>query len=402
MQDSFEDLIANNLRNDDKQKQIAQTIESQLFTKEQNKIDTFTNIHDFLEDYLLHGQHTALNTWLLKRFDLYSEIWQHHEEKQLTTQTIIDTIETFTQNLLEIRKNLQKGKTLPNILNKKINQIAQDNALNTDDLIKQINESIAQENQQYTKWITGQNIATESINSSSTLEKARKLSNDLLHNANLKFSLYGVNELGEHIANTLKNKQNTNIAELLRPILNASFESAENKGIQAALAAAILISNKKQQINLFDESAKSEEDITQQLEKVRIISLETAETWQEVRLLDRIEKGAHHLIDAGAEKAKIIAAKFITGVEKTINYALKSKGMKLLSNISTKLPFLAPLSPIISGYLTDIADKNVTKPLAETARKIAHKSIDYVANSVKKGASLIKKGVKRVFNFFSK
>ncbi|MGX2951294.1 glycine zipper domain-containing protein [Ursidibacter sp. B-7004-1] len=162
---------------------------------------------------------------------------------------------------------------------------------------------------------------------------------------------------------------------------------------------------------MFDTVEKIENTIErarEKLSRIQDLTLNVADGWNDLRLLDQVERGVLQAVDVTAEKAKFTAAKVISKLEKQATNWLKIKGGALGTKIGAVLgsllgPAGTAIGGAIGGFLGEqagewVGDK-VVKPLANTARKVAEKAIDTVKTVAKTVVSMGKQVVKKGIEF---
>lgn len=214
-------------------------------------------------------------------------------------------------------------------------------------------------------------------------------------------------------------KKNLSRAEELTQIIRSSIETIENKGVQVAISGGVVVSAKKGWIkNVFDSVEKIESSIEKArayFDKIQDLTLNVTNGWNDIRILDAVERGAIMMIDVAQEKAKFMVAQTITKVEKTIDNYIRIKGSAYGAKIGVAMgaifgPAGATLGSVIGGYVgekvAELVSDKVIKPLANIARKVATKAIDTVASMAKKVVSVVKtvvrsvkQGIKNLFGF---
>ena len=389
------------------QQQLSEQAEEAMFTDKEAAQNTAKTINHFLDDYLDSGKNQPLDQWLVNRFGDYPDIWRDEQEKIDTANMIISTVETLIDNQIAIDQHLNKGKTLANYLNKKIEQVAQKGDLDPQQLAQDINQGLKQANQALTEMYIGEPIElTAETSAQGGLALSQEISKRAEITANLNLMGYGLKSIGTRLWNAIKGEKNLSRAEELTQIIRSSIETIENKGVQVAISGGVVVSAKKGWIkNVFDSVEKIENSIEKTrsyFDKIQNLTLNVANGLNDVRILDAVERGAIMMVDVAQEKAKFMVAQTITKVEKTIDNNIRAKGSAYGAKIGAAVgalfsPAGAALGSVIGGYVGEkaaglVSDK-VIKPLANVARKVANKTIDTVASGVKnfieKGSEII-------------
>ncbi|OOF51915.1 hypothetical protein BKK54_00825 [Rodentibacter genomosp. 1] len=405
------------LKTDEYQSELIEQAENALFADQESGEKAMRTINDFVSDYLENGRHQPIDEWLIGRFNFYPDIWENEQEKIDTANVIISTIDSLVKNQIDVEKALNKGKTLANVLNTKLTDIANQNGFDPTDTLKAIDEGLENANLASTEMYLGQAIPlTPKSESTTPLDIARNITTKAKINANLHLMAYGVRTIGERLYNAVKGKENRSQSEELLHILRSSIETAENKGVQVAMSGGVVVSAKKGWIKAgFDTLNKIENviEITRQkLDRVTDLVLSVGEGWNDTRILDKVEQGILKTVDVAAEKAKFVVSKVITKVEKTCENWLKTKGRMIGTKIGAVIGSVTKVGPIatvisatIGGYVGEkvgkfVADK-VVKPVAKTVKKITYGAIDVVKDTAKTVVSTVSEGVKRVGKFVS-
>lgn len=415
MNSTIIDAQFEHIKTEEYQQTLADQVQNHLFADQESGEKAMQTINDFVSDYLENGRHQPIDEWLIGRFNLYSDIWENEQEKIDTANVIISTVDSLVKNQLDVEKALNKGKTLANVLNTKLTDIANQNGFDPVEALKAIDEGLENANLAGTEMYLGQAISlTPKSESVMPLDFARNITTKAKINANLHLMAYGVRTIGERLYNAIKGKENRSQSEELLHILRSSIETAENKGVQVAMSGGVVVSAKKGWIKAgFDTLNKIEdaiERIRQKWDRITDLVLSVGEGWNDTRILDKVEQGLLKTVDVAAEKAKFATSKFITKVEKTCENWLKTKGGVMGARIGSFVgsmfsPAGTALGATIGGYLGEkggewVADK-VVKPLANTARKVADKAIDFAEDTAKTVVSKISEGVKSVGEFVS-
>ena len=398
------DQLFNNLKQDETQNALAEKAENTLFANDEAKKNTFQTINAFLDDYLANGRHQPIDQWLKFRFEQYPDIWESEQEKIDTANTIISTIESLATNQVALEKHLEKrGKTVEGFYKNKINEIAQEYQLDATELAQNIDSSLAEANRNQLSVLTGQVMdlpAEESAITEKSIKRAKL-------NAQLNLMGYGLKSAGARLANAFLGKENLSHAEELQKIIRGAVDSAENKGVQIAVAGGVVISAKKGWIkDAFAGLDKLEEVAGKAgaiLSRVQDLTLNVANGWDDIRLFDKVEQGVISATEATAEKAKFVAAQTITNLEQKADLFLRQNGAKLGTKLGAMVgslfsPAGAAIGGIVGGFLGEkaggwVSDK-VVKPMAETAKKVADKVIDTVKDTAKSFVSSVSSGIK--------
>ncbi|WGE35064.1 hypothetical protein NYR62_05335 [Actinobacillus genomosp. 1] len=395
------------LKDENVQIALAEKAQKALYDTEENAQKTMQTINSFVDDYLINGRNQILEEWLIGRFSQYPEIWEDDAEKIETAQTIISTVESLVNNQVSLEEHLNKGKSLTNYLNKKIDKIAKENALQAEELAEQINADLEMANLAYTELYTGKaiNLTPEETPTNSQLDRIRKMTKTLEMNANLNLAWWGAKSAGSRLWNAFTGEKNLSRSEELHKIIRSAVDSAENKGIQVAVSGGLIVSAKKGWVKgIFDNLEQLENTIERTREKFsRVINtvLNVAEGWNNVRLIDRIEQGTLQAVDFAAETAKFYTAKLATNVEQHATKFCASLGRKAGTWIGKKVALVNPVAGYVAGeiggFLGEKAgewvSEKVVKPITSTAKKVADKAIDVVADTAK---TFISKGIEAV------
>lgn len=402
------------------QQQLSEQAEEAMFIDKEAAQNTVKTINHFLDDYLESGKNQPLDQWLVNRFGDYPDIWRDEQEKIDTANMIISTVETLIDNQIAIDQHLNKGKTLANYLNKKIEQVAQKGDLDPQQLAQDINQGLKQANQALTEMYIGEPIElTAETSAQGGLALSQEISKRAEITANLNLMGYGLKSIGTRLWNAIKGEKNLSRAEELTQIIRSSIETIENKGVQVAISGGVVVSAKKGWIkNVFDSVEKIENSIEKTrsyFDKIQNLTLNVANGLNDVRILDAVERGAIMMVDVAQEKAKFMVAQTITKVEKTIDNYIRTKGSAYGAKIGAAMgaifgPAGATLGSVIGGYVgekvAELVSDKVIKPLANIARKVATKAIDTVASMAKKAVSVVKtvvrsvkQGIKNLFGF---
>lgn len=392
------------LRSDAFQQQLTEQAEAVLFDGENGAVNTAKTVNDFVDDYLQNGRSQAIDTWLIGRFSRYPEIWENEQEKLDTAHTIISTVNTLVDNQVAVEKHLNAGKTLTNFLNKKIEAVAKAENLSAEEIAQGIDEGLNKANQAFTELYTGTAMdLTPAESAQKGLDLVRHISKRAEMNANLNLAWYGAKSIGSRLWKSAMGQENLSRAEELTKIIRGAVESAENKGVQVAVSGGMVVSAKKGWLKgVFDGVEAVEKGIERTrsfLDKVQNLTLNVAEGWNDVRLLDQVERGLKKTVDVVAEKAKFATAKIATKIEKGAELWCRGAGAKAGRWLGTLVGSLAsPAGAVIGGqvgaWLGDkvgkyVSDK-VVKPVVQVAKKVADKVIDTVADTAKK---VVSKGV---------
>ncbi|MBV6541496.1 hypothetical protein HT667_08520 [Ursidibacter maritimus] len=408
------------LKSENYQLELAEQAQEVIFANQEAQQKTAQTINEFIDDYLVNGRNQPIKQWLVGRFSLYPELWENEQEKIETAQTIIEMIDCVVSNQVEIEQHIQKGKSLPNFIHKKIEKIAQENDVPSELIQQGIDIALNQGNLAHTELYLQQPIDLLPVaEQSQGLDGARQITEKLKLNANLNLAWYGAKAIGSRLFNSLTGQENRSRGEELLHIIRSAVDSAENKGVQVAVSGGMVVSAKKGWVRgVFDTVEKIENTIERAREKVSRIQnlvLNVADGWNDLRLLDQVERGVLQEVDVTAEKAKFTAAKVISKLEKQATNWLKIKGGALGTKIGAVLgsllgPAGTAIGGAIGGFLGEqagewVGDK-VVKPLANTARKVAEKAIDTVKTVAKTvvsmGKQVVKKGIEFVGDIASK
>lgn len=190
------------------QQQLSEQAEEAMFTDKETAQNTAKTINHFLDDYLDSGKNQPLDQWLVNRFGDYPDIWRDEQEKIDTANMIISTVETLIDNQIAIDQHLNKGKTLANYLNKKIEQVAQKGDLNPQQLAQDINQGLKQANQALTEMYIGEPIElTAETSAQCGLALSQEISKRAEITANLNLMGYGLKSIGSRLWNAIKGKK---------------------------------------------------------------------------------------------------------------------------------------------------------------------------------------------------
>ncbi|MCK3654342.1 hypothetical protein A4G19_00730 [Pasteurellaceae bacterium Macca] len=387
---------------------VANTIENTLFETTENMQKTAQTVGDFINDYLDNGRNMPIQTWLLKRFDLYPTIWESEQDKVDTAKLIIGTIENLVENQLAVEAHLQKGKTLANFLNRKIETVANQLQQDSTEFAQDLMVGVQQANSKFGELYLGKTEDLTPIeNNKSSLSVARNIEKRLMLNANFNLGLAGAKSVGTRLWNAVKGKENLSRSDELVSILRSAVDSAENKGIQIAIAGGFVVSAKSGWVkNVFDVVDVIEDKITRTREWVSNLTLNVADGWNDLRIIDQVERGAIMAVDATKEKAKFTVAKVATKLEQASETFLSQGGKKLGEKIGASLggilsPAGAAIGGAIGGFVGEkvgkVINDKVVKPLIDRGKKIANRAIDAVADTAKSVISTVKEGVESVW-----
>lgn len=122
------------LKNEKYQQDLAVQADQILFPNEQAKKNTAQIVNAFVDDYLINGRNQPINQWLIQRFQQYPDIWESEEELKEIAETIISTIDNLASNQVYIEAQITKGKSLANIFNRKIEEVAQAHNINASEI----------------------------------------------------------------------------------------------------------------------------------------------------------------------------------------------------------------------------------------------------------------------------
>lgn len=397
------------LKNEKYQQDLAVQADQILFPNEQAKKNTAQIVNAFVDDYLINGRNQPINQWLIQRFQQYPDIWESEEELKEIAETIISTIDNLASNQVYIEAQITKGKSLANIFNRKIEEVAQTHNINASEIQQDIDHALQTGNRQHTELYTQQAVDLLPEMANSGLEGTRQITEKLKLNANLNLAWHGAKSIGSRLFNSLTGKENLTRQQELTRIIRSAVDSAENKGIQIAVSGGMVVSAKKGWVKgVFDTVEKIENAIERTREtisRVQDLALNVADGWNDLRLLDQVERGALLAIDVAAEKAKFTAAKTITKIEQNAKNWLRQKGGALGAKAGALLgsilgPAGTAFGGAVGGFLGEkagkwVGDKIVT-PVADLARKVADKAIDTVKDVAKNVVSKVSEGVKSV------
>lgn len=421
MNHSHFDERLNQLKQDDHQQKMADEITTTLFKSEQEAKNTAQMINFFIDDYLEHRHSQPIDVWLLERFNDFPEIWETEQEKIDTVTLIISTIDSLTTHQAEIDQQLGKGKTLTQVFNQKVRTFSDQYNLDALELQHQINSGLKSANESYSEWVMGEAVElnpSDSTAEPTIIEMSRQNQDRMMTNASLNLAIYATKRAGQRLWNSLQGKENPKRSEELLHILRTAVDSVENRGVQVALSGGVIVSAKKGWINgMFNSLEKIENAVERSrafFEQVPVVVSNVAEGWNDLRILDKVERGVIQTIDAVKEKAKFAVAKTITVLEKKAEVVLKQGGKTVGMALGTSIgslfsPAGAVLGGQIGGFVGEkigsfVSDK-IVKPVAEVARKVATKAVDIVANSAKslvsKGKSVVSKVGRKIKSFFS-
>lgn len=405
---SIENIIS--LKSEQTQAELAEQAQQQFFTNEEDVQKTAIIIDDFVNDYLDNGQNQPINDWLLNRFNCYPEIWESEDEKTMIANTIIETIDSVVAHQLSVEKHLQKGKTLTNYLAKQIDTVAAQQQVDPEVLWDEIDQGITKGNQAYSQLMSGN--ATTFTPTEQNTNKHETLSQKITLNNQCNLALYGIKTIGTRLYNAIKGKENPTRAEQITHILRSSIDSTQSKGMQVAMSGGIIVSAKKGYLrHILDISETLESAVGKAralVDKVQNITLNVAEGWNDIRILDRLEQGAILAIDVAKEKAKFTVAKIATAVEQKSDLICKNVGRKVGTAMGTFFgglfnPAAAATAGQVCGYLGEKAgelfSKEIVKPVVKKAREVADKAIDYVADTAKSFVSTVKETARKALNW---
>lgn len=385
------------LKTDVFQQQLTEKAEEAIFPNKSAAENTARTIGDFVDDYLTHGRHQPIDTWLLGRFSQYPEIWDSEQEKIDTANTIIGVIDDVVRNQLAVEAHLQKGKTLANFLNKRIDEVAKIHNVNPSVLGEAVDLDLKQANADYLSlYSEGKLNLPIEPSPTQTLDIARSITDHAVRNANLNFAWWGAKSIGSRLWNTVIGKENVSRAEQLTQIIRSSVDSAENKGVQVAVSGAMVVSAKKGFVkNVFDGVEQIEnviERTRERLGRVTDLVLNIADGWNDTRVLDKVERGVLKAVDVAAEKAKFTTAKIATAIERKAERVCREFGSKAGRTVGTLVgglvnPAAAAIGGQIGAFVGDVVGKvasdKVVKPVVQAAKKVADKVIDVVADGAK-------------------
>lgn len=397
------------LKDDHFQQQLSEQAEQAIFASAEAKKNTAQIVNAFVDDYLINGRNQPINQWLIQRFQQYPDIWESEEELKEIAETIISTIDGLASNQVYIEAQIAKGKSLANIFNRKIEDVAQAHNINASEIQQDIDQALQTGNRQHTELYTQQAVDLLPEITNSGLEGARQITEKLKLNANLNLAWHGAKSIGSRLFNSLTGKENLTRQQELTRIIRSAVDSAENKGIQIAVSGGLVVSAKKGWVKgIFDTVEKIENTIErarEKISKVQDLALNVADGWNDLRLLDQVEQGVLLAVDVAAEKAKFTVAKVITKVEQNVNNWLRQKGTAIGTKLGSVLgsifgPPGTVVGGVVGGFLGDKAGewvgKNIVTPIANTARKVADKAINTVKDVAKSVVSKVSDGVKSV------
>ncbi|MGX2951295.1 hypothetical protein ACWIUA_10400 [Ursidibacter sp. B-7004-1] len=234
------------LKSENYQLELAEQAQEVIFTNQEAQQKTAQTINEFIDDYLVNGCNQPIEQWLVGRFSLYPELWENEQEKIETAQTIIEMIDCVVSNQVEIEQHIQKGKSLPNFIHKKIEKIAQENDVPSELIQQGIDIALNQGNLAHTELYLQQPIDLLPVaEQSQGLDGARQISEKLKLNANLNLAWYGAKAIGSRLFNSLTGQENRSRSEELLHIIRSAVDSAENKGVQVAVSGGMVVSAKK-------------------------------------------------------------------------------------------------------------------------------------------------------------
>lgn len=410
------DSLFNLLKTDEFQQKLTEQAENAIFSDQSGAENTARTIGDFVDDYLENGRHQPLDSWLVGRFSQYSDIWENEQEKIDTARTIIQAVEDVVRNQVEIEKHLQKGKSLANFLNKRIDEVAKANDVKAEWIGEILEQDLKQANADYVTFYSEGQLPPELIapdydpniaglpnkTPRLPLDIARTITKNAELNANLNLAWAGAKSVGSRLWNAVTGKENLNRAEQLTEIIRSAVDSAENKGVQVAVSGGMVVSAKKGWVKgVFDGVEQIENAITrtrETLSRVADLVLNVADGWNDVRILDKVERGVLKTVDVAAEKAKFVTAKIATAIEHKAETICRNVGSKAGRTVGTFLggllnPAAAAIGGQVGAYVGDVAGKyvsdKVVKPVTKVAKKVADKAIDFVADTAK---SVVSKG----------
>ncbi|WP_386697954.1 hypothetical protein [Lonepinella sp. MS14436] len=234
------------LKSDEYQTQLADEIEKNLFPNHEAAKNTAKTVGEFVQDYLDHGRNMPIRTWLIGRFDQYQDIWASEQDKTDTADLIISVVDELTANQVAINQHLNKGKTLANFLNQKIETVAAAHALDAQEIADGMRIGVQQANGQFAELYMGEQLGKQDFHpfneqTNSVLNSARNIEKRLALNANYNFALQSAKSLGSRLCNAVMGQENLSRSEELRKILRSSVDSAENKGVQVAMSGGFVV-----------------------------------------------------------------------------------------------------------------------------------------------------------------
>lgn len=347
------DHIFDNLKQSSTQIALFEKLENAIFMNEEAKIKTIQLINTFIEDYLRNGKHHPINEWLTSHLDLHSKIWKNEQEKLDIINTIINTIETLTQNQTELQAHLNKRKSIENFYQKKINDFAQEYNINPEELFQNIETELLKSNQFRLTLLTGESFEFDHTDEQDNIN----LTKWTRFNADLNIALLLMKRAAYRITNAFLGKENISYEAELQKILSSALNSSENKGIQIAISAAVIIAAKNGWIKeSFDYLERIENKIENTRESINLalyITLQVATSWDTLIILHKIQQGVLATTDLFAEITKFKVTKIITLITKKADFLFRSNGAYIGSLLGSALGglLLGNIGSALGGFI---------------------------------------------------